>query len=158
MKHTEGRAPLVGRLVGMPIMLFGIAGALAQSHATHPLGFGSWLVGADVVHDALVAPAVGVGAWLLARFAPRAIRAPLGAALAISFVLLAIAWAPLRGAGGLADNPSLQPLDYATSVPTALAIVWGACALWTVFRALSRSRRHARTTPPGDGSSSRATR
>lgn len=143
MSRAAGRAPMVGRVVGLPIMLFGIVGALAQAGATRPLGFGSWLVGADLLHDALVAPAVGVAGWALARFTPRVLRAPLGTALATSLVLLAIAWAPLRGHGALPDNPSLQPLDYSTSVPTAVAITWGACGVWAAGRALS-ARRWAR--------------
>jgi hypothetical protein len=133
-------------------MLFGIGGALAHADATRPVGFATWLVGADVLHDALVAPAVGLGGWLLTRYTPRFARAPLGVALATSLVLVAIAWAPLHGDGRLPDNGSLQPLDYSTSVATALAIVWVACALWAGQRAVSSRRRRART-PTATGES-----
>ena len=81
--------------------------------------------------------------WTIGRVAtpsahPR--RSPwLGSAL-----IVAIGWPALRGYGNKPDNATIHPLDYGTSVFTALALLWGAVALWVVL-ALGL-RRHRRST------------
>ncbi len=143
---ARGRMFWVGLVGGFAIMGYGIVGLVSDSGATQPLKFATWLVGADVLHDLVVAPIVGlVGAGLLARVT-RGWRVPVRAGVVASAFVLVIGWIPLRGYGRLADNPSLAPLDYATAILTALAIVWGVCALWLGWNAW-----RGRTRAPGSG-------
>ena len=120
----------VGLIAGFAIMAFGVVGAIANRDATQPLESAKWLVGADLLHDLLVAPTVCFTGWLLVRFAPRVWRAPLRAALVATASVLVVGWIPLRGYGRIPDNPSLAPLDYATAIVTVVVIIWSVCLLW----------------------------
>ena len=73
---ARSRASWIGFVVGIPIMLFGIGGALVQSGATHPVQFATWLVGADLLHDVLVAPAVCLIGFGLSRDRAAAVARP----------------------------------------------------------------------------------
>lgn len=98
-----------------------------------------WLVTGALVHDLVVAPAaVGVG-WLVVRYAPRVLKAPLQAALLLSAVMVAVSWPVLRGYGDVPSNPTYLPRNYSAGLMLTLAVVWGTCAAWTVAR-LVRSR------------------
>ena len=57
-----------------------------------------------------------------------------------SALIVAIAWPALRGYGNKPDNPTIHPLDYGTSVLTALALLWAAVALWVLLASLRRRR------------------
>jgi hypothetical protein len=127
---ARGRPYWIGLGAGVAIMLFGVAGAVVNSDATHPVQFATWLIGADVLHDVVVAPLVCAIGWLVVTLLPSPVRAPVRAALLTTAVLVVIGWAPLRGYGRLRDNPSLAPLDYRSGLLTAVGLVWAACALW----------------------------
>ncbi len=142
----RGASVWIGMAVGIPVFAFGIAGALVNSRATQPVKFATWLVGADVAHDAIVAPVVGLVGWLLVRLVRKPWRAPIRAGLIASACAVAVAWAPLHGYGRIPDNPSLSPLDYATAVLTAIGIVWAVCTVWIAVIALRR--RSAREPSP----------
>jgi hypothetical protein len=159
MTHEEeqrGPAFWIGLAVGAAVIAYGVRGVLADADATRPLSFATWLVGADVVHDALVAPLVALVAWPVVRLGPVRWRAPLLAGLFGSAVVLAIAWAPLRGYGRatVPDNGSVQPLDYTTATATVLAVVWLAVSVWILVRHWSdhaeRPRRRPRPAPARD--------
>jgi hypothetical protein len=53
-------------------------------------------------------------------------RRPVRAGLFATFVVVLVGWAPLRGYGRdrVPDNPTVDPLDYATAIPTVLTVVW----------------------------------
>src|SRR5262249_58079258 len=82
-------------------------------------------------------------------------RAPVQAALLTTGVLLIVVFPALRGFGRdhVPDNPSVDPLDYATSTLTALAVVWAGAAVWLAARLLTsdreRRRPPTRATPGG---------
>jgi hypothetical protein len=139
--ERRGAGFWIGLVVGFAIMAYGIRGALINHVATQPARFAIWLVGADLLHDAIVAPVVCSFGWLLTRVVPRPWRAPVRAGLMTTALVVAIGWIPLRGYGRLSDNPSLEPLNYATAMLTAIAIVWIACAVWAAVLA-------ARSRPP----------
>jgi hypothetical protein len=159
MTHGEerrGPAFWIGLVVGGAVIAYGVRGVLADAAATHPFSFATWFVGADIVHDAFVAPLAALVAWPVVRFAPLRWRAPLLAGLFGSAVVLAIAWAPLRGYGRatVPDNGSVQPLDYATATATVLGFVWLAVVAWILVRHWSdhaeRPRRRSRPAPARD--------
>jgi hypothetical protein len=128
--------------LGIAIMAFGVRGILTHARGTHPSAFAVWFVGADVVHDVLVAPAVLLVGALLARTLPNRWWPPVRAGVLASALVLAVAWAPLRGYGRTtaAGNESVQPLDYSTAVLTVLAVVWCGVALWLGVRWSRRPR------------------
>lgn len=125
----------VGLGAGTGIMLFGLRGALDHLDGPARRSWFEWLVGADVAHDALVAPAVCLVGALVARLAPRVVRAPLQGALGVTAIVLAVAYAPLRHTAEHVGNPTIQPLDYTTATLTVLGVVWGLAAVWTLARA-----------------------
>jgi hypothetical protein len=70
-------------------------------------------------------------------------------------VVVAIAWAPLHSYGhaNAAGNSSVEPLNYATAVPTVLVAVWALAAGWfavTAFRRRSQIRGAEQPAPRPD--------
>jgi hypothetical protein len=128
--------------VGVAIMAFGVRGVLVHAGGTEPPAFAAWLVGADLLHDFVLAPLVCLLAVGVARAMPARVRAPIGSGLIVTAFVLAVGWAPLRGYGRatVPDNPTVQPLNYATGIATVLVVVWCAVAVWTVIELL-RARR-----------------
>jgi len=140
--EPRGAVFWTGLVVGLAVMAFGIGGAIANRRATQPLKLAQWLVGADLVHDLIVAPVICLTGWLLIRFTPRQWRAPLRAALVATASALVVGWIPLRGYGRIADNPSLAPLDYPTAMLTVIAVIWAGCVLWVLVAVARAKTRH----------------
>ena len=122
---------------GAALMGWGAALYLdATPDAARRFDFTLWVVGLDVVHDAVVAPivvALGVGVSRLVR---GSWRAPVQVGLIMSGAVLLVAALPLRGTAAGTRNPTIQPLDYTTATLTVLAAVWAAAAAWGGFRHL----------------------
>ena len=144
--HTT-RSPQAGvsfwiaLVIGGGIMAFGIQGVLDNLSAS-ATDVAKWVIGADLLHDFVVAPlAVGIG-WAVGRVVSMRWRAPIQAGLMATAITVAIGWPGLRGYGRhlVPDNPSVQPLNYATAVGTVIGIIWAVVAIWLIARAL-RSRR-----------------
>jgi len=130
---AEHRGPTfwIALVIGVGVMTYGVWGVFANSRATDPAALARWVIGADLVHDFVLAPiAIGIG-WLAGRVAPRAWRGPLQTGLFATGVVLIVGWAPWRGYGRsiVPDNPSVQPLDYSTAIATVLAVIWVGVAL-----------------------------
>lgn len=144
LRPASARPPWVALAVGGAVMAYALRGAW-QALGDDRVGWAAWVVGADVVHDALVAPAVGLLGVLVARVVPAGrARSLVQAGLVASGVVLAVAWIPLRGLGGNPGNPTIRPLDYGTATLTALALVWGAVA-GTALVGWLRDRTHVRS-------------
>ena len=149
----EGHGPgfWVGLVIGGAVMTFGVVGLLDNANAVNPFAFATWFVGADLAHDLLLAPLVCLVGALLVRAVRMPWRVPVQGGLVASAIVLAVAWAPLRGYGRTAvpDNPTVLPLDYSTAVLTVLAAVWAAVATWLALTAWARRRRApARSAAP----------
>lgn len=142
-RSRRARTFWVGAALGIACMAIGARGLLDHASATRPGAAITWLVGADLVHDLLIAPVACFVGLALARGLPRPWRGPVRAGLFATAIVLAVGWAPLRGYGRMTapDNPSVQPLDYASAVGTVLVTTWILVALWLV--ALTWSRRAA---------------
>ena len=141
-RDRPGVAFWIGLVIGGAVMAFGIRGVFMNSRATDPAVLVQWVVGADLVHDLLIAPiAIGVG-WAATRIVPLAARIPVQLGLVATGVVLIVGWAPLRGYGRatVPDNPSVQPLDYSTAILTVLVAVWVVVGAWITVR-LVRARR-----------------
>ena len=138
-----GLAFWIGLGFGGALVVFGIAGLLSTTDLGNGFRVGTWVVGADLVHDLVLAPIAVAASVLLTRLVPLPWRAPIRAALATSAVLLIIAVPPLLGTAhdSTPNNPTVQPLDYPSAVATAIGVVWAAAGLWVV--AIALRRRHA---------------
>ena len=126
--------------VGGGIMAFGFRGALDQLSSFPDVA--RWVIGADLIHDFVIAPiAVGIG-WAVGRVVSMKWRAPIQAGLMATAITVAIGWPGLRGYGRhlVPDNPSVQPLNYATAVGTVIGIIWAVVAIWLVTRAMTQRR------------------
>jgi hypothetical protein len=124
------------------IVQFGVVGVLRDIPATTArVSFVKWIVGADVAHDLVIAPLACAAGWLISLCMPRPARLPVQSACFASAVVLVVVQNALRGTGSFKHNPTVQPLDYASSTATALGVVWLIAVAWT----LVRLRRGART-------------
>lgn len=98
------------------------------------LPFGEWFVGAAILHDAVLAPAVIVTGWLLGRGVPRRARAPLTAGLVVAGAILLYSVPALLGDGAEAADPSKLPNDESRNVVLVLLAVVVVTALIVVVR------------------------
>ncbi|MFN2488643.1 MAG: hypothetical protein ABR529_02660, partial [Actinomycetota bacterium] len=120
-----------GAVVGWSVMAFGVGGLFEDSARTHPGRWIRWFLGALLVHDLLLVPAVFALGALLTRLAPSWLRAPLQRALIATGIVALIAFPFVGGFGRRSDNPSLLPNNYALGLVITLAAVWAATALVT---------------------------
>ncbi|MCZ7524953.1 MAG: hypothetical protein M5U14_00300 [Acidimicrobiia bacterium] len=127
-------------VVGGGTMVFGVAGAVSDLDGGERLRWAAWLVGLDLFHDLLLAPAVVLLGVLLGRLVPAPWRPPVQAGLVGTGLVLLVAWAPLRGTAEKTGNPTIQPLDYGTATLTVLAVVWSLAAVWAVARLVAARR------------------
>ena len=61
----------IGLLVGIPLMVVGVLGLAHHTDATPPSSFFRFFIGGNILHDAVVAPIVGIAGWILINHAPR---------------------------------------------------------------------------------------
>lgn len=126
---TSRRGLLVGLGLGLPIIAFGLRGALVDGARTHPAELARWIVGAAVVNDLVVVPVVlGIG-WAGRRVVPPRLWPTVRAGLLVSGVLALMAWPFVRGYGVDPANPSLLPRDYGGGLAGAIGLVWLAVAV-----------------------------
>ena len=135
---------VVAAVVGVAMFVVAVRYTAMRSIDVRPTLWVKWWVAAAVIHDVVVAPLAIVVGWVAIRFAPRAAKAPVQTALILTAVVVAVAWPALRGYGRNPSNPSYLPRNYGTGLALSLALVWLACAAWTVARLLrSRQVDHA---------------
>ncbi len=99
----------------------------------------TWLLGALIAHDLIVAPLALVVGRGLRRVRPRVLRAPLQAGLAVTALVTLLAYPLLRGYGVRQGDPSRLPLDYATGYGAVLAVIWTGCIVWAWLRRRDRT-------------------
>jgi hypothetical protein len=129
-------------IAGVAMFLVAARYVADRSIDVRPALWVRWWVTAAVVHDVVVAPLAIVVGWLVVRYAPRLVKAPLQAALIVSAIVVLSAWPALRGYGRIASNPTYLPRDYGTGLAVSLSLVWVGCAAWAVIRVL-RGRHSA---------------
>jgi drug/metabolite transporter (DMT)-like permease len=138
---TSRRGLLAGLVLGLPIMAFGVRGAVAEAARVHPAELARWIAGAAVVNDLVLLPAVLLAGRALRRVVPARRWPAVRTGLVASGVLALVSWPFVRGYGRSADNPSLLPRDYVTGVGAALVAVWLAVAAWVLAERWRRRRR-----------------
>ena len=142
---------LVGLALGVPVMAYGVWGALDEAGRVHPPELGRWVVGAAVVNDAVLVPVVLAVGWAARRVVAAHLWPAVRAGLVVSGTLVLVAWPFVRGYGRSAGNPSLFPRNYATGLVGALAVVWLVVACWAL---LAHRRRRAGPARRGAGETS----
>jgi hypothetical protein len=100
----------------------------------------AFFLGATVVHDALVAPLVGLTGLLIARRLPPPWRTPVAAGGALSAVLVLLAVPLLWHPFGVPTNPGLHDDDYAVHLLISLAAVWLVVVVAGTVTSRSRAR------------------
>ena len=139
----------VGLAFGWAVIAYGIWGALANADRTEPIQLAAYVVGAAVLHDAVVVPVVVAVGWLASRWLPPAARGPVRGALALSALLVVFAYPLVRRLGAHPTNSSALPLHYGPNLALVLGVVWVVTALLVVSR-----YRHRRPQPSGSGATS----
>lgn len=137
---TSTRGLLIGLILGLPLLAYGLRGVMIDAERTHPAELGRWIVGAAVVHDVLIVPVVLTVGVALRRWCPAGLWPSVRWALFTSAVLTALAWPFIRGYGRRSSIPSLLPRNYAAGLLAALAAVWLTAALWALAGHVRRTR------------------
>jgi len=140
------RGFLVGLVIGTTMIAFGIGGLVSTTSTASAFDVGTWVVGADLAHDLVLAPIAVICSILITRLVPRPWRTPIRSALIASAVFTIIAYPALRGFGRATapGNPSVQPLDYPTALATAIGAAWAIAAVWLAAIAVRRRRSRPR--------------
>jgi hypothetical protein len=144
---TSRRGLVVGLVLGLPLLAWGVRGILLDAARTHPAELVRWVVGAALITDLVVVPGVVVAASAARRITPARWWPAVRAALTITGSLALVAWPFVRGYGRDPANPSLLPRDYAGGLAAAVAAVWlvtAASLAPGLRRCRARSRRAAR--------------
>ncbi len=142
-RHKEEAPP--GRLfwpaaaVGWVVMTIGAWGLVSDPHKTRPAESIRFVVGAAIVHDLLLAPAVILAGWGLAKIVPERARGPVQAALIVSGMVALFSVPFVRGYGRVSTNPSILPRNYGGGLAVILAAVWVIAAA-AIARRCWRSR------------------
>ncbi|HOT81066.1 MAG TPA: hypothetical protein PKY13_13820 [Microthrixaceae bacterium] len=144
---TSRVAPIVGVIVGLPLLVVGVLGAVADGDRTKPFELARWVVGADLAHDLVLAPVVVGVSWLVGRIVPPVARGPVRWAAATTGVLCLIAWPFVRGYGRNETVPSLLDRNYATGLAAYVAAIWFLALIWIAVR----RARHSAPAADGEG-------
>jgi hypothetical protein len=134
MTERRGAAHWVGLAVGGAVIAYGAYGLVVHTSMSALHQVVNWVVGADLIHDLVVAPIVCIIGLAALRLTPQVWRWPLRAGLVTSALVVAVAYPALRGFGRhrAPNNRSILPLDYPTAVATVLGVVWTLVIIWGV--------------------------
>lgn len=127
--HPTPRAFWVGLGVGVLLMGWGVRLYVESTpDLDRRLDLVTWLVGLDLAHDLLLAPAVvGLG-YLVSRAVPAGARAAVQAALIATGMVLVVGLLPLLGTAGT-RNPTIQPIRYGPAIAAVIALIWVGAAI-----------------------------
>jgi hypothetical protein len=135
-------------LAGLAALAWGavLAVQVAAASARNGISAVAWVIGPPVVHDAVIAPVVGVVGLLLARTLPGPWRVPVTAAAAVSGVLALIAVPSLWRTFGGSVNPGLHDRNYAAGLLLWLGVLWVVALVAGIVRTW-RAKRTPVSTP-----------
>ena len=136
MKHRRAGALFwVSAALGWVIILgVGLRGILGHRIDTRPAQLARFVVGGALLHDTLVAPAVILIGFAVAKLVRGPARAPIQAALVVSAVVALYAYPLVRAYGRSTHNPTSVPRNYAWNLALVLGIVWAAACVAIVVR------------------------
>ncbi len=99
----------------------------------------AFFVGGTVVHDALIAPAIGLVGLVIARRLPTHWRGPVAAGGALSGILTLLAIPLLWRPFDVPANPGLHDGNYAAGLLISLAVVWAGVIAVGIVRSRTRA-------------------
>jgi hypothetical protein len=138
--ESTGLSFWIGLAIGGSVMAYAVWGISRDQVGANPPGLVRYVLGAAILHDAIVAPVVAVIGLALAWILPARVRGPILGALFLSAVVALFAY-PLVGAFGRHElNASTLPLDYGPNLALVIGLVWAAAAVVVATR-LVRDRR-----------------
>lgn len=139
LETTSTLGLVMGLVIGLPIIAYGIRGVLVDSVRTHPFELARWVVGIALVHDLVLVPIVLVlGAVVRKMVRDDRARRAIRAGFIMSASLTLVAWPLIRGYGRRASVPSLLPRNYLMGFVVYLVITW---VFVVCMIALTRMRR-----------------
>ena len=152
------RIRLVIGAIGVLIAAYGGWRILTTARLTRPLELGEWLIGALVVHDALLAPLTalfGIGLHrVMARRAPRAGRYVAGV-LVVAAMVVVVGVPLIHRRGHTPSGSTLEARNYGGGLAVILGVVVAFGVFAYVIRVVRDRRRsaarmtdHPRTTVP----------
>jgi hypothetical protein len=121
-------------LAGLGALAWGAWLAVDVAAGHDSIQAAAWFIGGPLVHDGLVAPAVGLGGLVLTRVLPQKWRAPIAVGATLSGVLALLSVPLLWRPFGVAANPGLHDGNYALGLAIALAVVWAGVVTAGVLR------------------------
>jgi len=130
-------------LSGLALLAYGavLAWEFATSRAVNAAQGAAWFLGGPLIHDGIVAPAVGLTGLVLTRIVPTPWRTPVAVGAVLSGILTLIAIPLLWRPYGTALNPGLHDRNYGAGIVIALAAVWLAVVAAGVAQQLRTARR-----------------
>ena len=141
---------LLGLMIGGALMVQGARVLFDSSPTTAAwIGLVITIVALDLLNDGVVLPVISIIGRSVTRVVPSWLRAPMQVGLIISAPIAAVGLLPLLGTADVTGNPTIQPLNYSVTVPSAIGLVWAPVMVW----ALVRWRRAANSAPVGATSS-----
>jgi hypothetical protein len=123
-------------LPGLAALAWGLV--LAVQFALHSFRDGrsaiAFFIGGPILHDAVVAPFVGVVGLLISKWVGQRWRTPVRVGAAVSGVLTLIAVPAIWRTYAGQRNPGLDDRNYAAGLLVALAVVWVGVVVWGLVR------------------------
>jgi len=132
-------------VVGLGVVAFGLTGLL--DHLPDATNWALWFFGGLLIHDGLIVPTVAVVSVVLGWILPTRVLPVVQGTLVVAGVMVLVSVPVVGGWGRLANNPSLDPLDYRRNLAIVLAIVVAIGGL-LLLRALRRRPAPGRRPPP----------
>jgi hypothetical protein len=146
---TSRRGLLIGLALGLPIIGYGLRGAIVDAADTHPSELARWVIGTALAHDLVLVPVAAAIALLVHRFTPGPAWPPVRTGLVATGVLALVGWPFVRGYGDDPTNPSVLPRNYGAGLAAAVGVVWLAVAAWVAWRYI-RAETTPRSPPPDE--------
>ena len=119
----------LGLVAGYPFIAIGVWGVVRDAAVTAPSNFALWFIGGNLVHDALLAPAVVVVSLALRLVVSPKHLGRVQWALALTGIVALFALIPLLGLGRSHLEPTVQPLNYGLGFAVVVGGIWAAALL-----------------------------
>ncbi len=130
----------ISAAAGWAVIGYGVRCALHHHGDTRPASLARFVVGAALVHDLIVAPAVVLLGTLVRVVVRDRWKSAVQAAMIVSGTLAVFSYPLVRGFAHRLNNPSSLPHNYTANLVAVLAGVWGVTALLVAQRARSQRR------------------
>jgi hypothetical protein len=113
-------------LSGLALLAYGavLTWDFATSRTVNAVQGAAWFIGGPLLHDGVVAPAVGLTGVVLTRIVPKPWHTPALVGVVLSGVLTLLAIPLLWRPFGTAVNPGLHDRNYGVALAVALGVVW----------------------------------